>query len=545
MDEKGSAMNPNFLYDKLVLASEDEEVQVWGKIPKSIDHIPQIVDQTPNLTDPSILERLVEVLRTFHKKNNIYTPEVENSLQSLVNGSVLGGQQPVILGGPSFIANKIAAIISVTSRLSKEGQNLAPVFMIGDYDGFQKELYRTYFPNPISGNATILDAEQELNFPEDVAIHTVPIPTHSWLESIFNQLEASIRGFVKQIKDTSKRNLLMERFFHIKTLLMTLHEEGLSFTDYFARIWGTIANKISKLGIVFFPTSLPEIREIYASELFKMVSKQEKFVSVFNQYYDLLVEKGYDPTLPKREDDYLPFFYECNCSGFRVSLVLQLKEGKKKGHGHCKLCKTAIFIDLEDEKEFFKHIRSIGPRVDSSQAIFQDLLNIKVRISGPGEIAYYALVAPALKSIDWNLPIFFKYKRSFYNTPWGEKLGKLLAQRKLRVLHDKELFALLRKRIDAIRNEDQRSYSETELEISKYFDDVFIGLLKHEKKMDVQKYLSWMFGRFTPEKYGQEVSWIWIDMALQTGLNDYAQTYLRMYHTFSMPGYKQFLNTGV
>jgi hypothetical protein len=42
-------------------------------------------------------------------------------------------------------------------------------------------------------------------------------------------------------------------------------------------------------------------------------------------------------------------------------------------------------------------------------------------------------------------------------------------------------------------------------------------------------YLSYAFGHFAPEKYGQEVSWSWIDLALASGVGENVEIYERLY----------------
>ena len=47
---------------------------------------------------------------------------------------------------------------------------------------------------------------------------------------------------------------------------------------------------------------------------------------------------------------------------------------------------------------------------------------------------------------------------------------------------------------------------------------------------EIELYTSWAFGRFSAEKFGQEVSWNWIDLAVTAGLNDIVGVYERLYN---------------
>ncbi len=46
----------------------------------------------------------------------------------------------------------------------------------------------------------------------------------------------------------------------------------------------------------------------------------------------------------------------------------------------------------------------------------------------------------------------------------------------------------------------------------------------------INNYLSTAFGRFAPERFGQEVSWAWVDMAAKSGIEDFMRVFLRQYN---------------
>jgi hypothetical protein len=53
---------------------------------------------------------------------------------------------------------------------------------------------------------------------------------------------------------------------------------------------------------------------------------------------------------------------------------------------------------------------------------------------------------------------------------------------------------------------------------------------KQTEAQMIDNYLSWAFGRFSPEKFGQEVNWLWLDLATATGVGDIMGAYLRQYN---------------
>ncbi len=530
--------NINELYDEGIVNGTEEAEQFWGKLPKDFSAIGSLCDLMDTDRD---VDRLIQILREFHKEKGIYSKRVERNLQSIRNGSILGGQQPIVLGGPSFIGNKIAALVFTSEIMEKEGRNFAPVFMIGSYDGLQKELIRSYFPNPISPNATLLDLETD-QLPNTIA-DKIELPGSEWFESIISHLEESFRGFRKRVKGAQQK-LVDERFDHIITLLSLVYRQSTSFTDMFIRMWGTIANVVNDFGIVFLPTSHEDLKDFYLAPYLHFLDRIETYTEKFNEMTRKIEEMGYNPSLPNRSLKYSPFYLICKCD-IRINPDIKKEGDSRIAHAHCKECGNVVNVPVNKIDDLKKISSRLAPRVDTSQLVLQDILNVKVRISGPGEIAYYAQVAPSIRAIGVRTPVFVKYKRLFYNTPWNEKLGKLIAGRKQGSLHSERMFNSLKRRIHALKTDDKDEVHLAELEINSTIREEYNKLLTKAGKHDPAVYLSWQFGRFTPEKFGQEVSWIWIDMALQTGLNDYLQTYYRMYTTHSIPGTAYFTNTNL
>lgn len=540
MDDTQQEKNPNEIYDKVVMTKQQNEFEnFWGKIPLSVHNLNQNLDSTTN-SYPA-LDEIITFLREYHQDLGIYSHQVEENLQKLNTGSILTGQQPVTLGGNGFIANKLAFAKFLADNIN---QKLAPVFMIGDYDGWQKELSRAYFPNPISPNATILDLGDSVDYPENTIAHQINLPDTDWLNQVLATLEESFRGFRKQVKGLQQK-LLDERFQHIRTLLHTTFQRTNSFSEFFIILWGTIANIIHDYGVIFLPTSHPKLKPHFVKTYHYLLENMQSYTQEFKAVTETLESQNYKASLPIRASNYSPFFIECQRCDVRVDPTMKNIDGKRVAHGHCLNCKETYNLPAETKEDLMKIAANIGPRVDSSQAVLQPILNVRVRISGPGEIAYYTQAAPALRKIGIETPLFVKYKRLFYNVAWNEKLGKLLDDRNQPTLHNQELFTILKDRINALKNEDADAVFEAELAMSQFISGTYRKLLPLTNKADPAKYASWQFGRFTPEKYGQEVSWIWIDMALNTGLADYLETYYRLYTPYSTPGFAYFTNTNL
>lgn len=541
-------LNPNDLYDEIVL-SGNQVNNFWGEVPQTFENAIELTKKripTNQRSENSLdkLEKLKSFLKRFHQEMGISSDKVIENIENLDNGSILMGQQPIIFGGPGFIGNKFGCLTFLDDLARKQELSLAPVFFVGDYDGLQKELTRTYYPNPISPNAIIVDSGEYLSEDSNIAAHAATLPPLNWLKNEIQNLEKHLRGFKKQIKGQTKF-LFEERWLHIATLLKTSFLQSNTLSEWATRIWGILANVISDFGIVFLPTSHPEVRKLVASEYLKFINNRGIYASTFQKTMEEMQEMGFKPTLPHRHNDYAPFTLECEGDGTRVTTQINSKDGDLWAEGECPCCEKPFSFKVTNQTDLDLIATKIGPRVDTSQAIFQDIMNIHIRISGPGEIAYYTQAVPAIKAVGFNVPIFVKYKRAFYNTNWNEKLGVTLHTRKQPSIHRDELFNILRRRIQAIKENNSDEVHEAENAMKNFINKQYDLLQSHKQSMDIQKYLGWQFGKFDQFKFGQEVSWSWIDLALQTGPKDYINTYFRMYDKHSLIGGMYFINTTI
>jgi hypothetical protein len=61
-------------------------------------------------------------------------------------------------------------------------------------------------------------------------------------------------------------------------------------------------------------------------------------------------------------------------------------------------------------------------------------------------------------------------------------------------------------------------------------------------KLQVERYLSWVYGQFTQGKIGQEVTWSWIEWAINSGFPDLFGPYFRAYVADMKNGSTYFVN---
>ena len=203
--------NSNELYDE-VAKDPLNSIDFWGDVPETYgEAVSQAIRKfKPNKLMNSVegqakIQRLKDFLIKYHKDMKIYTKKVEENIQLIEFGSVLMGQQPILFGGPGFIANKLGCLIALDTMFRDEGRPLAPIFFIGDYDSLQKELARQYFPNPISNHAFILDSEDYLPEESSIAAHRAELPPYEWLEDYFKRFAIINKTKLGEINTINER----------------------------------------------------------------------------------------------------------------------------------------------------------------------------------------------------------------------------------------------------------------------------------------------------------------------------------------------------
>ena len=522
------------LYHRYVYHNPSSELKdfaqnIWGKIPLTYGEAVEI-GKTMDISGFSDLSELQQFLINFHKEHGIYTEKVGENIAKIGNGVILTGQQPSVLGGSSLVGNKIACASSLSDMSDKE---FPVVYYFADYDGSQRELLKGYLPNAQSEKAHIVE------FPyseENIAVHSINIASDSegWLGQELEKIRLNYSEFSSKLDKTSQRKLLEERLDHIFSIITSKYSESNNFSVPVLKIWGFLVNHVADLGIIFLPSSHPFIRKRVLNGYKAIMSGLTLFVNTINDVKSSLQEKGFKSGMGARSEEYLPFYYEC-ADGSRVELKGILNGDSVIGDGICSLCKSSFSLDFGSGPSYpglDAYAEHLSPRVDSSQITIQSLLPIRIRVSGPGEIGYFAQVYSAAKAIGIDLPIFVMYTRLFYNSPWIEELGKDMksSEDTSYVLPQKHFFQLLGALAKARRKNQTQDLPDIVHNITNYVEHQYKELLTDEETIQVQQYLSWQFGVFSPNHYGQEVSWLWIDLAIQTGIYDYLETYKRYYH---------------
>lgn len=532
--------------------------QLYDTPPLTMDalckRVPELMDKYQN-TLWHIDERmnlLERVLISSNRDLGCLTQEVESSIRSLRSGAVESAHQTVVLGGPVYILNKAGTAKRLASLCAARGYNLATFFCLADYDIVQPEL--TNIRIPVMGSEGTLVSIPVPDGYEHSPVSVLPLPARDWYNQVEDEIRNTYRPMFKALEGVS-RTLLEERLEQALSILRWSYTNSTTLAGWAARTLGRLLNIEGNLGTPLVSASSDDVRDLLVEGLEFLLAREnrERFLTTFNEVTSLIEEKGYNPGIGFRRTDYVPFFYECpeeTCNSARTELHYEDRGSTALLTGTCPSCSESVEIETSADTPYLGDIaRNISLRVDSRQLAIDSIIPTVSHVGGPGETAYYAQVIPSARAISVPFPVFVKYPRVYFNTPWNEQLAKSLEERRLPVLHRKELFAINGKvakhrkknQVDEMNNELENLESlilecHTELNHRLREMESIIANASGEEatallglKMDLERYLSWTFGQFAEEKLGQESTWSWIEWAINSGFSDLFGPYDRAY----------------
>jgi len=568
---------PSKLYSDYVFDGIEAALQFWGPIPRNIKEairlstpLRGIYSERQPLFTENRLKTLGQAIRDTHHRYKMLTPKVKENLVKLEEqGAVIeAGHQPALLGGPGFVINKIAAIAKIALF-----QHSTPMMFVGDHDHEQKELTVIHLPSPgPRGLMFSLPVPREYQMSP---LHVLPLPSRDWLRQVTEKMTSTYHELVAA---SMKRELDLydERTAIIRNLLEMTFNQSQTISEWTTGLWMRIINLSQDSGVLFHVFSNSSIRELMlpAYEYLLMEANREKLIQALNESAKRLEQLGYEPSIGRRADDYVPFHVECPTKGCnRTRLDPTLTQNRSKTQttisANCPKCKATHEIEVKSAApDLGEWMMQLSPRVDTRAFLVQSYTPVIIHIGGAGETSYHAQVSPALQAINSVAPIFFRYTRLYYENPWTNDIANRLRCENLTALNHDELqsfkaaintgyeekntgvvqslFAASQEHInetaerlirDEFQLEKERSESilrqrETPDPLKKKETQTLIGMLTRRRQI-LQTYLSQMFGRYSTERFGQEVSFIWIDAAMSMNPKNYFGRLLSHYQEYT------------
>jgi hypothetical protein len=545
------------------VAGGEYATRLWGRIPQNMAECHGYFDEIRAKygAPPPELEGLKKAIKSQMRSLGILTKKASGRIDSLDKGVVETGQQPNCLGGPSFIFNKITYV----SILAGLGGGYVPLYYVGDYDSVQAELLNVRVPSP-SARGMLITYPSPPEY-EGAPIRRLPNPDEEWLRKTLEKVESNYRGLLKGV-DPAKQEKVLHNLSHVFTIIKGAYYSTENVADFSTKILGTVVNLEADMGVPMLSATDPSIRGFFRHgyEILLSEPNRSSFIRASNDAVDLIKGLGYRAQIGKRSMDYIPFFLECqtpSCHGSRVELKYRAGSGSTSSvEGKCPRCEQSYSYSFSTEKPDIEEIANIiTPRVTSRQVVVDSVIPILAHVGGPGETSYYAEVIPGVSQLGIPFPTYTRYARVFYNTLWNEVAGKGIEAQGYTTLSRKELFEALAGWVEAKKANNVEGIAKAHANIRKTVDETYISLSKAKtdaeseinsikkrfgepstraalmqemkaKQALVQEldcYLSYAFGHFAPEKYGQEVSWAWMDLALASGVGENVDIYRRLY----------------
>ena len=402
---------------------------------------------------------------------------------------------------------------------------------------------------------------------EGAPIRRLPNPDEEWLRKTLEKVDGNYRGLLKDV-EPARQEKILQNLAHVFTIIKGAYYSTENVADFSTKILGTVLNLEADMGVPMLSATDQSIRGFFRHgyEILLSEPNRSSFIRASNDAVDFIEGLGYKAQIGKRSMDYVPFFLECqtpSCHGSRVEMKYRADSGSAASvEGKCPRCEQAYSYSFSTEKPDLEEIANIiTPRVDSRQVVVDSVIPVLAHVGGPGETSYYAEVIPGVSQLDIPFPTYTRYARVFYNTPWNEVAAKGIEVKGYTTLSRKELFEALAGWVEAKKANNVEGITQAHANIRKAIDETYTSLSKAktdtESEVDAIKkrlgepstraalmqemklkqvivgeldgYLSYAFGHFAPEKYGQEVSWAWIDLTLASGVGENVAIYKRLY----------------
>ncbi|MCW3979223.1 MAG: bacillithiol biosynthesis BshC [Candidatus Bathyarchaeota archaeon] len=553
-------------------------LDLWGSIPATMgEAYSQLLRKRKAYGRASdAIEELKKVMKGHLRGMGLLTSRAEEGIDGMERGVVEAGQQPYCLGGSGLILNKIA-YISTISNLGEDG--FTPLFYVADYDGVQPELVNARVPSP-SPRGLLMTYPAGAEY-EDSPIYELPNPPEQWLKDEMERIEGNYRGLLRNLGPEIRERAL-QNLSHAFTILRNAYYTTSNVSDWATKVVVSLVNLESDLGVPVLQFSTPEARRLFQPgyELLLAEPNRSRFIEAANRASDIIEESGCRSPIGRRREDYVPFYLECpspGCHRTRVELGYHRDAGSATAHvnGKCPKCGAVHEFSFDAGSPDLSEIADrINPRVDSRQVVVDSVIPVLAHVGGPGETSYYAEVIPAARALGVPFPAFLRYTRTFYNTPWNKRYSDSLQERGYPTLMNEGLFSALGRWVEARNSEDGGGLGEAHRGIKASIERTFNELLGHLQALQsevegikvrlrepndrnilikemrrkqgeahrIEVYLSSAFGRFSPERFGQEVSWAWLDLAAASGVGDLMGVYLRLYNGYTPNSSMFFVN---
>lgn len=324
--------------------------------------------------DPVVADALVRQNARYHP-----SPARDAHIRSLAEGAaaVVTGQQVGLFLGPLYTLYKAASAIQVAKSLSQlTGKPVVPVFWLQSEDHDLPEIARSVVPR-IHGGALDLRLPASPDDRVSVAHRTLPDELDQHLDALHDELSTLANG--------PEHLELIRRHYRV----------GATWVDAFA---GVLAELFADEGLVLIDPRDPRLAPMAASIHRRAIEDAAELSRVLSERVTQLESAGFSASVYVRPDAPLSFFHPDGPEGPRYRLEAT-DDGYREIGGVGNHTQDSLLKTLEDEPLRFSTSALLRP-------ILQDtLLPTAAYVGGPGEIAYFAQLAPLYEAFGLPMPL--------------------------------------------------------------------------------------------------------------------------------------------
>lgn len=353
---------------------ENDARAFFDSHPSDVQDQQRAVLRAARALDPATAEAL-----TRQNARYLPSPARDAHLQALAEGAaaVVTGQQVGLFLGPLYTLYKAASAIQVAKSLSTlTGKPVVPVFWLQSEDHDLPEISRSVSPRLHGG---VLDLRLPASSTDRVSVAHL-----TFAEELDHQLE-SLEDELSQLANGQEHLELIRRHYRV----------GAGWVEAFA---GVLAELFADEGLVLVDPRDPRLAR-QAAPLHRRALEEASTISqALRKRVDALEEAGFSAAVHVRPDAPLSFFHPDGARGPRYRLEATESGFREIGgggvHSLPKLLET-----LANEPLRFSTSALLRPIVQDT------LLPTAAYVGGPGEIAYFAQLAPLYEHFGMPMPL--------------------------------------------------------------------------------------------------------------------------------------------
>jgi bacillithiol biosynthesis cysteine-adding enzyme BshC len=301
--------------------------------------------------------------------------------------AVVTGQQVGLFLGPLYTLYKAASAIAVSRALAREtGKPIVPVFWLQTEDHDLPEVASCTLPR---------DGLSPLTLDVPSAPEARVSLAHCVLPAEVEQSTAALRAELERLPHAREHLERIERAYR----------PGATWGDAFAQVIGEL---FAPEGLVLINPRDPALAEQTAAVHAQALHKAEAIASALAAHCAQLRAAGFEPQVHVRPGAPLSFFHAAGAHGARSRLM-----PCERGYRRVAAASEPAVARAEDAEHTVRELLDTLARDPLSfstsallRPIVQDtLLPTAAYVGGPGEIAYFAQLAPLYAAFDMPMPV--------------------------------------------------------------------------------------------------------------------------------------------